>query len=217
MTRSSLAPRRYPARAVRSPDSRPGQPLAASVGLAAVVFSALYLLSDVLEVAHGGFSASQLWLTLVAEAALPAFVVGLAKVQGPRFGRLGWASAWAYAYSYTYFTGTVVYALARHTDTYQQLSRELGAVMLLHGAVMVVAGIGFGTAALRARVVPGWTAAALMVGVVLVALSQDLPAAVGLVAAALRDIGFAGMGVALLRSRLPSASGASRRRKQLQA
>jgi hypothetical protein len=73
--------------------------------------------------------------------------------------------------------------------------------MLVHGAVMVAAGIGFGTAVLRARVAPRWTAAALMAGVVLVALSQNMPAAVGLAGAAVRDTAFAGMGFALLRSR----------------
>jgi hypothetical protein len=169
--------------------------------LAALTFSGLYFLSDALEAAQRGFSVSQLWLTLVAEAAIPVFVLGLAKVHGESFGRLGWASAWAYAYSYVFFTGTVVYALVRHTETYAELSRRLGPCMLMHGAVMVVAGIGFGTAVLRARVLPGWTAAALMAGVVLVSLAQTMPTAASLAAAAVRDGAFAGMGFALLRSR----------------
>jgi hypothetical protein len=196
-----MAVRQRPALDVEPSGSTAGRPLAALIGLAALVFSALYFLSDAIEVVQGGFSVSQLWLTLVSEAAIPVFVMGLAKVQGQRFGRLGWACAWAYAYSYVFFTGTVVYALARHTDTYHELSRQLGAAMLVHGAVMVVAGIGFGTAVLRARAVPGWTAAALMAGVALVALTQNMPTAVGLAAAALRDAAFAGMGFALLRSR----------------
>jgi hypothetical protein len=173
----------------------------APIGLAALTFSGLYFLSDAIEAAQGGFSVSQLWLTLVAEAAIPMFVLGLAKVHGRSFGLLGWASAWAYAYSYVFFTGTVVYALVRHTETYAELSRQLGPAMLMHGAVMVVAGLGFGTAVLRARVLPQWTAAALMAGVVLVALAQTIPTAAGLAAAALRDGAFAGMGFALLRSR----------------
>jgi hypothetical protein len=201
MTRGSVAVRQRPALYVEPSDSSAGRPLAASIGLVALVFSALYFLSDAIEAGQGGFSVSQLWLTLVAEAAIPVFVIGLAKVQGQRFRGLGWASAWAYAYTYVFFTGTVVYALARHTDTYDELSRQLGAVMLVHGAVMVVAGIGLGIAVLRAQVLPGWTAVALMAGVVLVALTQNMPTAVGLAAAALRDIAFAGMGFALLRSR----------------
>jgi hypothetical protein len=176
-------------------------PLAAPIGLAALVFSALYFLSDAIEAGQGGFSVSQLWLTLVAEAAIPIFVLGLAKVQRRAFGRLGWASAWAYAYSYVYFTGTVVYALVHDTETYAELSRQLGPAILAHGAVMVVAGIGLGVAVLRARVLPAWTAAVLMAGVVLVALTQTMPIAASLAAAALRDGAFAGMGFALLRSR----------------
>jgi hypothetical protein len=100
-----------------------------------------------------------------------------------------------------FFTGTVVYALAHHTESYSELSRELGPAMLVHGAVMVVAGIGFGAAVLRARVLPRWTSAALMAGVVLVAVTQTMPTAAGLVAAVLRDGAFAGMGFAILRSK----------------
>jgi hypothetical protein len=69
--------------------------------------------------------------------------------------------------------------------------------MTIHGAVMVIAGIGFGYAVARARVLPRWTGIALAVGVVLVPLSMGL--AVGLVAIGMRDLAFAGMGAALLR------------------
>jgi hypothetical protein len=161
----------------------------------------VYLASDAIEAAQGGFGVGQLWLTLVAEAAIPIFVVGLAKVHCRKFGWLGWVSAWGYAYTYLFFTGTVIYALEHNTQTYAQLSRQLGPAMLVHGAVMVVAGIGFGVAVLRARLLPAWTAIALMAGVVLVALTQTMPTAAGLAAATLRDGAFAGMGVALLRSR----------------
>jgi hypothetical protein len=41
------------------------------VGLAAVVFSTLYLGSDAVEAIQGGFSDGQLLLTLAAEAAIP--------------------------------------------------------------------------------------------------------------------------------------------------
>jgi hypothetical protein len=178
-----------------------GRSLGATVGLAALVFSVVYFVSDAMEVAQGEFSVSQLWLTLVSEAAIPFFVVGLARLHHRAFGRLGWASAWLYAYSYLFFTGTVVYALARDTESYAELSRELGLPMLFHGAVMVLAGIGFGTAVLRARLLPAWTGAALMAGVVAVAMTQAMPPTAGLAAAALRDGAFAGMGLALLRLR----------------
>ena len=168
------------------------------VGLAALVFSALYVVSDVVEALQGGFSTGQLWLTLVAEAAIPVFVIGLYAAQRPQIGLVGRVSAVAYAYSYLFFTGTVVYAINKHTSNYGMLTDDLGWTMTLHGAIMVLAGLGFGSAVIRARVLPRWTGIALMTGVVLVGLSQNLPEAAQTFAAAIRALGFAGMGAALL-------------------
>jgi hypothetical protein len=177
------------------------------IGSAALLFSALYFLSDVIEVIQGGFSVGQLWLTLVSEAAIPIFVVGLAILSRPRLGRAGQVCAWAYGYSYVVFTGTVVYALVNHTKDYKTLNDQLGLVMIAHGAVMVLAGLGFGYVVLRRRLFPAWACVALMAGVVLVAIAQGLPDDVQLGAAGVRDLGFAGMGAALLRPhRAPPAS-----------
>jgi hypothetical protein len=173
-------------------------PTATLVGLTALVFSALYLVSDVIEALQGGFSAGQLGLTLIAEAAIPVFVIGLYLVQRPQIGRLGRLGAAAYAYSYVFFTGTVVYALINGTSDYTALSHELQPWMTIHGAVMVLAALGFGVAVIRAKFMPRWTGIALMAGVVLVSLSQTLPEGPQLLAAAIRDLGFAGMGAALL-------------------
>jgi hypothetical protein len=178
-------------------------PPARLVGSAAVAFSTLYLLSDVIEALQDGFSDPQLWLTLVAEAAIPFFVIGLYVVQRPQIGRLGRISAVAYAYAYVFFTATVVYALVDHTSDYHALSDDLQPWMTLHGAIMVLAGLGFGVAVIRAAVLPRWTAVVLMFGVVLVALSQNLPEGPQLLAAGMRDLGFGAMGAALLGA-LPS-------------
>jgi hypothetical protein len=178
-----------------------GHPRAASVlGVVAVTSSALYFTSDVIEVAQGSFSDPQLWLTLVAEAAVPFVVIGMWLVQRPCLSRLGAVSAIAYAYVFVYFTGTVVYALVEDTVDFAQLEEALNPAMTIHGAVMVAAGIGFGYAVHKARVLPRWTGVALGVGVALVALSTGLPAAVGLVGVGVRDAAFAAMGLALLRT-----------------
>jgi hypothetical protein len=176
-------------------------PRAGTIGLIAVAFSALYLVSDVIEALQGGFSDGQLWLTLLSEAAIPVIVIGLYRAQRPHIGRLGRLSAIAYAYSYVYFTGSVIFALLNKTNDYGALSHALAPWMTIHGAIMVLAGLGFGVAAFRAGVIPRWTGVALMVGVVLVALSQSLPDGAQVFAAAVRDLGFAGMGAALLRRR----------------
>jgi hypothetical protein len=94
----------------------------------------------------------------------------------------------------------VVYALSDGTSDYTALSHDLQPWMTIHGAVMVLAGLGFGVAVIRATVLPRWTGIALMAGVVLVSLSQTLPEGPQVLAAAIRDLGFAGMGAALLRA-----------------
>jgi hypothetical protein len=74
-----------------------GVPRVSAIGVTALAFTALYFLSDVIEAIQGGFCDSQLWLTLVAEAAVPFIVIGLWLVQRPQIGRLGLLSAVAYA------------------------------------------------------------------------------------------------------------------------
>jgi hypothetical protein len=71
----------------------------------------------------------------------------------------------------------VVYALIDATSSYKALADDLQPWMSIHGAIMVLAGRGFGVAVIRARVLPRGTAIALMAGVVLVSLSQTLPRA----------------------------------------
>jgi hypothetical protein len=73
---------------------------------------------------------------------------------------------------------------------------------------MALAGLGFGYTMLRTGLFPAWTGLSLMVGVVLVAAAQGLPDGAQLVAAGVRDLGFAGMGAALLRT--PRATTAAR-------
>jgi hypothetical protein len=173
-------------------------PDASRTRVSTVVFSALYLISDVLELAQGGFSTAQLVLTYAAEAAIPLFVIGLYALQRPRIGRAGLASAIAYAYAFVYFTGTVTYALVEHTADWDTLQRRLGIWLTLHSVLMVAAGIGFGIAVIRARVFPRWTGATLIAGMVLMAIASGLPGAAQTVSAGVRDLAFAAMGATLL-------------------
>lgn len=172
------------------------------VGLAAIVFSAAYFVSDLIEVAQGDFSTGRLSLTYVGEAAIPIFVIGLYAVQRPRIGRLGLFGATAYAYSYVFFTGTVLYALIAGTQNYAALTNVFGAWMTVHGVVMLAGGLAFGLAVAKTRVLPRWTGICLMVGVVLVVAASGLPNLERAIAAAFPATAFTGMGIALLhRSR----------------
>jgi hypothetical protein len=183
-------------------DLRIGGSTVRVVGWLAVLASAAYFLSDVIEVAQGGFGTGQLWLTLAAEAAVPVFVVGLVMARWPQLGRVGLAGGLVYAYSFVYFTGTVVYALVNDTEDFDELNDQLGAWMTVHGALMLLGGVALGYAVVRTRAYPAWTGLALMVGVVLVVVGLPDPA--GLLAAGVRDVAFLGMGASLLRSGVPA-------------
>jgi hypothetical protein len=168
------------------------------VGLAAITFSAVYLASDIVEVVQGNFSTVRLILTYVGESMIPLFVVGIFAAQRPSIGWLGLCGAMAYSYSYVFFTSTVVYALVAGVPDYRALTRIFGPWMTVHGAIMLIGGVAFGVAVVRARVLPRWTGACLMGGVVLVSLASGLPSLARAVAEAGPAVAFIGMGIALL-------------------
>ena len=180
------------------------------VGTGAMLFSIIYILSDLIELAQGGFSPVQLALTYAAESALPLFVLGIYiyALQRPHIGGLGLIGALGYAYSYVAFTATVVYSFVEHIPDWVALTQRMGTWFLVHGVIMVVAGLCFGLAVLRAGVLPRWTAYTLMTGVCLVAVTVDLPDPVRVAAATVRAAAFVGMGLAILRVS-PATSGAS--------
>jgi hypothetical protein len=126
-------------------------------------------------------------------------VLGLYAVQRPRIGQLGLVAALAYAYTFVFFTSTVVYALIDRTSDWNSLASKLGAWVTVHSALMVVAGIAFGVAVVRARVLPRWTGDALILGMILMTIATALPEVTQTAAAGVRDLAFAGMGVALVR------------------
>ena len=183
------------------PNVSAGEPqsVALLIGAAALASSALYFASDLVELLQGGFSTAQLSITYAAEAAIPLFVLGLYALQRPRIGRLGLTAALAYAYTFVFFTGTVVYALIDQTRDWDALQSTFGAWMTVHSALMVIAGIALGVATIRARVLPRWTGAALILGMILMTVATALPDVANVLAAGVRDLAFAGMGVALLR------------------
>jgi hypothetical protein len=173
------------------------------IGSAAVAFSALYFASDLIELLQGGFSTAQLSLTYAAEAAIPLFVLGLYALQRPWIGRLGLVAALTYAYTFVFFTSTVVYALIDRTGNWNALTSKFGTWLTIHSALMVVAGIAFGVAIVQARVMPRWTGAALILGMILMTVATALPDVAQTTAAGVRDLAFAGMGAALLRHGRP--------------
>jgi hypothetical protein len=171
------------------------------VGVAAIVFSAIYLLSDLIEVAQGNFSTFRLSLTYAGEAAIPLFVLGLYAVQRPRIGRLGLFGALAFAYSYVFFASTVVYALAARTPNWVALGKVFGPWMTVHGLIMLVGGVSFGLAVVRAGVLPRWSGICLITGVVLIVAASGSSNVARMVAEAVTASAFIGMGISLVGGR----------------
>jgi hypothetical protein len=183
------------------PPAPPPTGLASIVGASAIVFSVVYLLSDVLEIVQGNFSTLRLTLTYAGEASIPFLVMGIYALQRPRVGRLALVGAVAYAYSYVFFTSTVVYALVAGTPNYHALAKAFGPWMTIHGLIMVLGGLMFGLAVMRAGVLPRWTGGCLMAGVVLVAAASGLPTVARTLAECVPAATFIGMGIALLDER----------------
>jgi hypothetical protein len=124
-------------------------------------------------------------------------------LQRPWIGRLGLVAALTYAYTFVFFTSTVVYALIDRTSNWNALTSKFGTWLTIHSALMVVAGIAFGVAIVQARVMPRWTGAALILGMILMTVATALPDVAQTTAAGVRDLAFAGMGAALLRHGRP--------------
>ena len=69
------------------------------VGSITLLSSIMYILSDIIELLGGGFSATQLHLTYAAFLFIPFFLIGLYTLQLPRAGGLGLAGAATYGIS----------------------------------------------------------------------------------------------------------------------
>ncbi|MEM8831708.1 MAG: hypothetical protein AAGE96_20460 [Cyanobacteria bacterium P01_G01_bin.19] len=65
------------------------------IGLATIIASTLHILSDLLEVFSGGFSADQLWINYVAFLPIPFLMVGLYAFQRPLAGWMSLTGATA--------------------------------------------------------------------------------------------------------------------------
>jgi hypothetical protein len=174
----------------------------AVVGTTAIVAPLLHSVTDVMEWHQHGFSAPQLWLNYIAFLPMPWLLLGIWVVQDRIVGALGLAGALLYGIAFTYFAHSTLYALATQSGDYEALWRQLGSTYTFHGALMVVGGLLFTRAALRAGGLP--RLALLLFGVGLIANfalallpSPDILQTLG---TAIRNAGLVGLGYAILRS-----------------
>jgi hypothetical protein len=177
--------------------------LALVVGIVAIAAPALHSLTDLLEWRQHGFSTAQLWLNYAAFLPMPWLLVGLYAVHVPKPGAMALVGALLYGLSFVYFAHTTLYALAERVPDYDALWRRLGGVYTAHGALMVIGGLMFGTAVLRA----GWLARPAVLlftaGVVanLVLALLPVPDLLQVAGSALRNLGLIAMGCDLLAKR----------------
>lgn len=166
-----------------------------------LVSAALYLASEMLELADGGFSATQLLATYGAFALVPFVMLGLHALQQAHGDWMSLVGAVAYGLAYVFYAGTAMYALAAKTGDYAALVEALGGLYVLHGILMIAGGALFGTAVMRARVFPWWTGLVLVVGagLALVFNVLELPASTQAIPSVIRTVAFVGMAVAALR------------------
>jgi hypothetical protein len=171
------------------------------IGVAALAAPALHSVSDVLEWYQGGFSAHQLWLNYVAFLPMPWLLLGIYVLHRPLPSRVGLYGALLYGVAFTYFAHTTLYALAEQVPDYAALWGQLGHAYTVHGALMVLGGLLFGYSVLRAGLLPRLAIATFLAGITanLVLSFMPVPEILQAIGSAIRNLGLAAMGYAILR------------------
>lgn len=172
------------------------------IGMTTLIASAMYILSDLIELISGGFTEIQLYITYVAFVAIPFFLIGLHAIQLPQTGWLSLLGGLAYGTSFIFYASTAIYALVNQTNDYTKLVEELGSLYIFHGTLLVIGGLLFGIAVIKAGVLPKWTGYLLLVGVATSFLlnALSMPALSQVFGSTLRNIAFIGMAISILRN-----------------
>jgi hypothetical protein len=170
------------------------------VGWAAIVAPVLHCITDAMEWHQGGFSPVQLWLNYLAFLPMSWLLLGIYAVRSQQLGPSALIGALLHGIAFTYFAHTTLFALQSQAPDYEVLWRQLGPTYTAHGAAMVVGGLLFARAALRAKVLPKFavllfgTGLLINLGLALVP-APDILQTVGTL---IRNAGLAGIGYALL-------------------
>lgn len=169
-------------------------------GAAAIVFSALYVVSDVMELAAGRLYTGQLIVTYLAEAAIPFFVIGLHGAQRRNGGWLSLTGALLYGVAFVGFSATVLYPLVTGARDADVVFEDFGVIYDVNALLALSGGLLFAFAVIRAGVFPRWTGLALGAGLLLTGIlsALGLPEGVQTIGTAVRSLAFAGMGAACL-------------------
>ena len=172
------------------------------VGISAIAVHFLHILTDLIELING-FSSLQLIFTYIAFLFMPFVILGLYAVQWPKGGWLGLIGIVLYVISFIYFSSTAIYAIIKiknEISNYEIIYRELGAIYIIHGGLMVIGGILFGFSIIRANILPHITGVLLIAGLLINAIISFLPINPGfqIIGSIIRNIGLIGMGISLI-------------------
>lgn len=176
------------------------------VGLAAIIFSALYVISDLMELANGGLFTAQLIVTYLAEASIPFFILGLNAVQQTARGLGEPGGGVVYGVAFVGFSATVLYPLVTGSRDADEVFEAFGTIYGVNAGLALVGGLLFGVSVVRARVFPPWTGGGLIAGLLLTAVlaTIGLPEGAQTAGTAIRSAAFAEMGFACLGRGEPS-------------
>ena len=171
------------------------------IGLTTLVSSSLYLLSELVELVQGGLNPLQLYLTYIAFAAVPFYIIGLHALQSSKVGCVSLIGAVCYGGAFIFFSGTALYALVDQTSDYTTLVEKFGLLYAIHVVLLFIGGVLFGTAVCRAAVLPRWTGIMLIIGSVLAFFlnSMRFPEIAQVLSSTIRNLAFIGMAVTVLR------------------
>jgi len=162
-----------------------------------IIAPGLHLLSDILEWFNGGFSRPQLLINYAAFLMMPFVFIGLCAIDWPRIGWIGLLGSALYTVSFIYFAHTTLLAIELSIQDYEQLWSRLGGVYTLHGGLMIVGGLSFGIAAIRARTL--WTPGVVvfLAGIAINLFLATLPVAEvwQTVGSSFRNLGLIGIGI----------------------
>lgn len=172
------------------------------IAVTAIVAPMLHLTSDVLEWSNGGFSQVQLLINYAGFLPMPFLMIGLYAAQYPKIGWLGLTGASLYGIAFIYFIHTTFLSLEESFPNYKMLWHRLGAIYTFHGGLMVIGGLLFGFASLKAGVLWRKGIVLFIVGIFLnlIITFLPLPEIVQIIGSSIRNLGLMSIGFGMIRT-----------------
>jgi len=139
-------------------------------GLATILAAGIWILTEIIEVAAGGFTPVQLSLTFIAFVILPFGVLGVHAAQAPRGDWISLIGAVCFAGSFIIWSGVTMLDMVLKTATEMDVASggdvkktvySIGIVLTLVGSIV------FGIATLRGGLFSKWPGIILIVSAVL--------------------------------------------------